>query len=201
MDNSSARFKVDTFNAMMLAFHEAKKTDSSYVVGGMYLDSILAPNSTKPSDDTKAVLASGTALILSDDGKTTANEVSIYDSDAKTGKGAYAWIYENAHRYGFVRASEAEGEENIFRYVGVAHANYMKNNNKTVAEYLEALQSRTANKPLSFSAKNAEDKNVSYRVYYLAGGDEKVVPADKDYTVSGDNMGGFIVTVDMTKKK
>ena len=193
---------LDAFNAMMLAFHEAKKADAGYQVERLYLDSNLAPKSTTPSADTKAVLGSGTGLILSDQPlNSTENEVTIYDSETNSGKGVYAWIYENAHRYGFVRASNAEGEENIFRYVGVAHANYMKNNNKTVAEYLEALQSRTANKPLSFSAKNAEDKSVSYRVYYLAGGDEKVVPTDKEYTVSGDNMGGFIVTVDMTKKK
>ena len=201
-DISLTQETLDAFNAMMLAFHEAQKDQSGYEVGRLYLDSNLAPKSVTPSADTKAVLQSGTGLILADQAmSSTDNEVSVYDSTTSTGKGVYAWIYDHAHEYGFVRASEAEGEENVFRYVGVVHATYLEDKGQTVAEYLETLTNRGVSKPLAVSVRGADNKNVNYQVYYLAGGEDKLVPEQYNYTVSGDNQGGFIVIVDRSTKK
>ena len=69
---------------------------------------------------------------------------------------------------------------------------YMDNNDKTLAEYLEILKSRSASKPLSVTVDNA-----SYNMYYSATA-EAVVPTKYSYTVSGDNMNGYIITVDKT---
>ena len=51
------------------------------------------------------------------------------DSDGKSqsilGNDEYEWIVDNAHKYGFVRISAKEGEQNIYRYVGLANAEYI----------------------------------------------------------------------------
>ena len=190
---------LDAFNAMVTDFHAAQKDAEDYAVGGLWLQSFLKPG-VELSEDVKALLESGYALILRDqylDG-------SIYDPETQTGVGVYQWIYENAHKYGFIRVSEAEGEEDIFRYVGVAHATYIKNTKSvaTVAEYLEVLKNKYSYKtPLPIQVKGADGKNVTYRVYYLASGSAMEVPQKYGYTVSGDNLGGYVVTVNTADVK
>ena len=116
------------------------------------------------------------------------------------------WIYQNAHKYGFV-VRYPEGKGNItgvtnytfcLRYVGVAHATYMYQNNLCLEEYLDLLKNSysSAATRLTISAADGFD----YDVYYVAASDSEVttidVPtSDFAYTVSGDNRGGFIVTV------
>ena len=133
--------------------------------------------------------------------RSNGSDISIYDSKNAKPVETYQWIYDNAHKYGFIQASDEEGKENVFRYVGVAHATYIVNNKLTLASYLETVKTRTASKPLSISVKDAENKTVTYRVYYLASDAEMVVPEKYVYTVSGDNMGGYIVTVDQSSAK
>ena len=188
---------LDAFHAMVQDFHEAQKADESYKVGGFWLQSLLRPG-VELSADTAAVVGSGYALIFFDQYL----DRSIYDSEAKTGVGVYKWIYENAHKYGFIRVSNAEGEENIFRYVGVAHATYIVNNKTTFAAYLETLKTKTSvSKSISIPVTDAKNQKVTYRVYYLASDAEITVPEKYSYTVSGDNMGGYIVTVDQSSAK
>lgn len=203
-DISLTQEALDAFNTMILAFHEANKNDSGYTAGKLYLDSNIAPKSTTLSASTKAAVASGTVLILSDQAlDSTENEATIYDTTANTGKGVYKWIYQNAYKYGFIRASSAEGEENVFRYVGTVHAQYMNEKGKTVAEYIEILKAKTAHNPLKITVKNASGDNEVYHVYYLTVGSESMfVPTNAAaYTVSGDNVGGYIVTVNTAALK
>ena len=116
------------------------------------------------------------------------------------------WFYQNCYKYGFV-VRYPEGKESItgvsnykhcFRYVGVAHATYMYQNNLCMEEYLDLLKNSysSAATRLTISAADGFD----YDVYYVAASDAEVttidVPtSDFAYTVSGDNRGGFIVTV------
>ena len=116
------------------------------------------------------------------------------------------WIYQNAHKYGFI-VRYPEGKENYtgvsgytycLRYVGVAHATYMYQNNLCMEEYLDLLKNSysTAATRLSISAADGSD----YDVYYVKASDSDIttidVPtSDFTYTISGDNRGGFIVTV------
>ncbi len=124
----------------------------------------------------------------------------------------YEWIFENAYKYGFVQlysapeANTAEGAEtaedntNIFRYVGTVHSNLMKDKKcDTLSEYLELLKTKTNFKT---HFRVTVDK-VTYEVYYLAQGGELLVPEKyKDsYTVSGNNVDGYIVTVCTTTSK
>ena len=119
----------------------------------------------------------------------------------------FGWIYKNAYKYGFINRYPAEKlavtgvdyEPYHFRYVGYPHAYYMYKNNLCLEEYLSALQGTTYEAPLEFKA----DDGAKYMVYYFpadaAETTKLTVPAEYTYTVSGDNMGGFIVTVKVGK--
>ena len=116
------------------------------------------------------------------------------------------WIYQNAHKYGFV-ARYPEGKEletgvsgytYCLRYVGVAHATYMYENNLCLEEYLDLLKNSYASAAMRLTIAAAD--GFDYDVYYVKASDSEIstidVPtSDFTYTVSGDNRGGFIVTV------
>lgn len=131
-----------------------------------------------------------------------------YDNLNKVAK--YDWLYANAHKYGFVvrypddtdakSFSTITGVDHyayVFRYVGVAHATYMFENNLCLEEYLELL--RTAHRHGN-SLKVGND----YEVYYTeatADATDVQVPTNFEYELSGDNMNGYIVTVFKSKSK
>ena len=114
------------------------------------------------------------------------------------------WVFENCYKYGFVirypdhksDKTGVSGYEYCFRYVGVAHATYIHQNNLCLEEYVELLK---ANHPASnHLAVNGADGNA-YEIYYVPAGSTELttmqVPKNYEYTISGDNIGGFIVTV------
>ena len=82
-----------------------------------------------------------------------------------------------------------------FRYVGVPHSIYMTKNNMVLEEYLDFLQKYTSNSPLYIK----DDEGNEWLIYYVAESNdyetEIPVPQDKEYSISGDNYSGFIVTV------
>ena len=114
------------------------------------------------------------------------------------------WIKQNAHKYGFIFRFPTNKHKitgyNIpwqMRYVGIAHATYMYQNNLCLEEYLQLLSDN--HRYLSNHLQvNAAD-GMTYEIFYVQGPEEGVlklpIPANRDYTVSGDNIGGFIVTV------
>ena len=119
--------------------------------------------------------------------------------------GTYNWLFDNCHRYGFV-IRYPEGKEEItgisdysdyFRYVGVAHATYMKDQDLCMEEYVEKLKDYDNEKPLEI--KGADGKY--YEVYYVAVDGSATVkhPTNYAYTVSGTNEGGVVVTVDRSQ--
>ena len=107
------------------------------------------------------------------------------------------WMAQNAYRYGFVRRY-AEDKTAItgisneawhFRYVGQPHATYMTQRNECLEEYLEDLRGHTSpSEPLE-----TEAAGHAYKVFYTS--EETIEEPDGEWTVSGDNAGGFIVTV------
>ena len=115
------------------------------------------------------------------------------------------WLNQHAHEYGFVLRYPADKSDktgiisdytNAYRYVGIAHATYMKNNALCLEEYVEYLKKNTNNEePLSITASGAE-----YQVYYVSckAGDKIKVPKN-DYTISGTNEGGVIITAKVSK--
>lgn len=116
--------------------------------------------------------------------------------------GAYAWFGENAANYGFVvRFPEGKdavtGEEArtyTYRYVGVPHAVYMTQNNLCLEEYIEQIKTYTSTNPLTVTAGTSQ-----YQIYYAAANPNAPtavpVPSNRAYTISGNNVDGFIVTV------
>lgn len=113
---------------------------------------------------------------------------------------AYDWISEHAAEYGFVvrfpeEKDEITGEESrsyTFRYVGVPHAIYMTEHDLCLEEYLEEIQQYTQENPLEITVDDA-----AYHVYYVpetVDGNTEFTTDSKEYTISGDNVGGFVVT-------
>lgn len=117
----------------------------------------------------------------------------------------FAWIYENAHKYGFIIRYPEECSDHTgfdsntrvhLRYVGVAHATYIYENGICLDEYLELLRTtyNSYDKPLTVTASGK-----TYEIYYasvIASPTSISVPKDHAYTVSGDNMNGLIITVE-----
>ena len=133
----------------------------------------------------------------------------IYKIDAPEYKSIYQWIYDNAYKYGFVlRYTEEKAsvtgvtnEPYHFRYVGLAHAEYMTKNGLCLEEYLDFIRdSHTKSSPLYFTGENGTE----YMIYYVPASTDNLtgisVPGENNagvkYTVSGDNKAGFIVTVE-----
>ena len=118
------------------------------------------------------------------------------------------WIYQNCYKFGFV-IRYPEGKESItgvsdyrhcLRYVGVAHATYMYQNGLCFEEYIELLKNNYSSSAKRLSIAAAD--GYTYEVYYQPTAGQDVVtldvPSNYNYTVSGDNRSGFIVTVKMT---
>lgn len=120
--------------------------------------------------------------------------------------GEYAWVAEHAAEYGFVQRYPEEKNEffddNVtsrrnaaFRYVGVAAAVYMKEHNLCLEEYLEVVKSYSIDNMLKVKSGAAE-----YGVYYIPANTSgtstsfDVPEGEQTYTISGNNMDGFVIT-------
>lgn len=125
----------------------------------------------------------------------------------------YEWLYKNAHKYGFIVRYPADTEEkaysemtgvknftNAFRYVGVAHATYMYNEGLCFEEYIELLKSSYVYGTAELTLKAG---NSNYVIYYVrSAGDltDIQVPAKYKYEISGNNIDGYIVTVNKSSR-
>lgn len=128
-------------------------------------------------------------------------DMGIYYDDGSpgqfSGSGNAQWMDENCQEYGFVRRFK-EDKVNVtgisneswhFRYVGIPHATYMNSQNLCLEEYIQYLRDNTTkDAPLTVTCG---DKG--YEIYSVK---ESTTEAPKgEYTVSGDNIDGYIVTV------
>ena len=131
----------------------------------------------------------------------TADGISYSLATAGEANPIYAWIYTNAAKYGFVlrypenktAVTGITNEPWHFRYVRRGHAAYMAENGLTLEEYIALLYKHGTSAPLTFAADG-----IRYAVFYVPAAGEQTeieLPAGADYTVSGDNDGGFIVTL------
>ncbi|MBP5236607.1 MAG: M15 family metallopeptidase [Clostridia bacterium] len=119
----------------------------------------------------------------------------------------FDWFMYASHTHGFILryASHKSGITGIsaepwhFRYVGVPHAYYMYANDLCLEEYIDLLRN------YSFESEHLvfrDDEETLWEVYYIpsSGSDrtELHVPASREYSVSGNNVDGFIVTARKT---
>ena len=147
--------------------------------------------------------------------RVLASNKTYADLNANT----HPWIYEHCHEYGFIQRypankvgqTQIENYGECFRYVGVAHATYIKQNNLCLEEYVKLLRDNhtsalgTDGKHLPIDTNG--DGAADYEVYYVPASTGAIAltsvpgPTDHAYTVSGDNIGGFIVTVHLNTAK
>ncbi len=127
-----------------------------------------------------------------------------------------AWMEANCADYGFIRRYDGAKFELTgildetwhFRYVGIPHAKYITENGLCMEEYLQMLREdyniETCEAPLTITVSGSGDDAAvdTYEVYYVpvsldSTTDIPVPKASdvKDVSISGDNMSGFIVTV------
>lgn len=125
------------------------------------------------------------------------------------GEGVYGWLIDNCADYGFV-LRYPDDKTNItsigyeawhFRYVGVPHAYFMNDHNLCLEEYIAGIQKYTFENGGLLIDKGDKGKWITYYVPKLEAFNTTEIPVPKncDYTISGDNIGGFIVTVDVTQ--
>lgn len=130
---------------------------------------------------------------------------AILATTAKEAEAYYAWLLNNCYRYGLILRYTPEKETVTgysaeswhFRYVGVPHAVYITSRDLALEEYLTELKTTSVDRRLSIETETGE----RYSVYYVpatSGETQVPVPEDKPYTLSGNNLDGFIVTVQET---
>lgn len=191
------REAFDAFNAMILAYYDATG-DESITVTSAYRSE--AEQAALTSSSVQAGYSDhhlGLSLAL----KSNSNGIVSSLSDNH-------WIYENGYKYGYIQRYP-EGKEdstldtqnytNCVRYVGIPHATYMHENDLSLEEYVALVKNYTYDGThLTVTADGA-----SYEIYYVAasnltdpsGVTQLPVPEGAEYSYSGNNTDGFIVTV------
>ncbi|MBR3971132.1 MAG: M15 family metallopeptidase [Ruminococcus sp.] len=122
------------------------------------------------------------------------------------GTGDFQWLNDNCHKYGFViryaadkeTITEYRSEPWHFRYVGIPHSKYMKENNLCLEEYIELL--RNAHPYSGEHLEVTDEFGAAYEIYFFPSDDAEEytnvpVPTGVKYDISGNNVDGFIVTV------
>ena len=165
-------------NKMLKAFYDAKKDDNLFISGAY---------DTSKIDDQDAIYSSGETIALSYFHDYAAN--GINDQRTIAGVDTYKWIYANAHKYGFVAVSSNSNE---FRYIGVTHATAMKTKGLSLNNYLKQLKNATPDSPMQLDASG------SHIAYYCPIDDVKI-PKNYSYEISGNNVDGVIITVNISK--
>ncbi|WP_298702390.1 D-alanyl-D-alanine carboxypeptidase family protein [uncultured Ruminococcus sp.] len=200
---------VDALNRMLEDFYVAKNHSDIIVISGYR----TKDQQQKLYDEDLAQTGESTSTRVALPGHSEHEsgyslDVSLYEDGVQSdydGTGDYSWIDENCDHYGYIlryAADKAEitgiqAEPWHYRYVGEPHATYMKENNLCLEEYLTQLKDYTSDNRLQIVNWDGE----IYEVYYVAAdmaadSTYVLVPPDQDYTISGNNSDGFIITVD-----
>lgn len=122
-------------------------------------------------------------------------------SGSYDGTGEYAWINSHCQEYGYVvRYDQAKAEITKvydepwhFRYVGIPHATKMTELGYCLEEYTDYLKGFPyEGQHLTISCAEGD-----YEVWYCEGS-QAYLPDKAEYTVSGNNVDGLIVTCKIT---
>lgn len=138
-----------------------------------------------------------TGLVM-DLGIITSDGSKFFDAS-----GDHIWVNQNCYKYGFV-VRYPESKKDItkiihepwhYRYVGPVHAAVMEEKGFCLEEYIDFLRKY----PFEGEHLKTTVDGKDYEIYFVsAGGDtvEVPVPKEKEYTISGNNVDGFIVTAE-----
>jgi len=114
-----------------------------------------------------------------------------------TGTGATAWFFRNSANFGFIRRypenrfqiTQVVYEPWHYRFVGLPHSKIIHENNWVLEEYIERIRNYTLEEPFEF-----EHDGILYEIFFVTG-TEVPIPLNSEFVISGNNIDGFIVTV------
>ena len=133
-------------------------------------------------------------------------DIGIYTDDGDSydfrGEGEYGYINENCYKFGFIVRYLEEKTEYTgiadepwhFRYLGAPHAEIITKYGLCMEEYISFLKAFSAD-GTQFTFKTFDGD--AYVIYFVKSEGETTnvpVPLEGEYTVSGNNIDGFIVT-------
>ena len=138
-------------------------------------------------------------------------DLSLTTEEDYDGTGDYAWIDEHCAEYGLIlrypemltATTGIQYEPWHYRYVGSPHASVIMNNGLCLEDYLELVKRQYPYDGEHMIVTDFDGK--IYEIFYYpkdSAEDSTQVPVPSgglSYTVFGDNVGGFIVTVDTGK--
>lgn len=135
-------------------------------------------------------------------GNTIDLAVTAYGTPvAFDGNDAEGWIVDNCYNYGYI-VRYPRGKETLtghsfcpwhLRYVGQPHSALMAEKGLCLEEYVEFLKGYSYENKLIYSFNDVE-----YEIYTSNAASEAAsarVPVSGNYTISGDNIGTYIITV------
>ncbi len=134
-------------------------------------------------------------------------DFSLYDGTDYDGTGIYSWIDEHCAEYGLILRypedktdlTEIMYESWHYRYVGVPHASVIMDKGLCLEEYIDLV------KEYSFEGEHlmaSDASGKSYEIYYCpadSSQESTLVPVPNDtenYTIQGNNVDGFIITIE-----
>ncbi|MBE6622530.1 MAG: D-alanyl-D-alanine carboxypeptidase family protein [Ruminococcaceae bacterium] len=209
--SSSYKIGGTRISLQLKVIHEMNKMMDAFEAATGMKDAIIQPgNAYRSFDDQKKLYdknPTSAAVPGSSDYHTGAsflfqiyNEVGISPMSSRSES---IWLKENAHDYGFTFRFPADKKHITgysvpwqMRYVGISHATYMYDKFLCLEEYLAFLSEKHkyAGEHLFVECGDG----YIYEVFYVEGATEGViqvpVPKNREYTVSGDNQKGFVVS-------
>ena len=204
-EDSAKPILIDKLNLMIEGFYAATNKQDINIISGFRTRELQ--QRLYDEGDAEYVARPG----FSEHETGYAVDLGLYDGEYSSqfdGTGEYEWISQNCYKYGFILRYPLgmEGLTQInyepwhYRYIGSPHAYYIWQNGICLEEYIELMRMYPFNgEHLVISDYNGD----VYEIYYAskdtaAEFTEVAVPNNKPYTISGDNIGGFIVTVKMS---
>lgn len=211
MDVKLTKDCVTALNAMTTAFFNETGHEDLQIISGYRTKAYQKKLFDKDTADKNAPISDRVAEPGHSEHETgLAFDVNIYKKGVTEdfdGTGDYAWLAEHCAEYGFivrypedkVEITKFSYEPWHFRYVGKAHAIYMRDHNLCLEEYLEEIKQYTYE---SEHLQTTDQFGFLCETFYVPAPEdtsaviEIPVPAEQKFTVSGNNMDGFIVTVE-----
>jgi D-alanyl-D-alanine carboxypeptidase len=215
MDISMHADAITPLNDMLDAFYAETGHDEVLIVDGyrtqeqqqLLYDEDLEQNGT---DTSTLVAVPG----HSEHETGFALDFSLFFADGTSGDydgtGDYAWINEHCADYGYILRYPEEKTDLTgiqyepwhYRYVGRPHAYYIMESGLCLEEYIDLLRDYSAESPLEI----VDSDGAAYAVYYVEADTDASVTyvsllPDHPYTISGNNVDGFIVTVDLEETR
>ena len=179
---------AEALNNMMAAYNEATGL-SDFIVYGTN-DTYTGDGSSCPEYFPESAAGNTIDLALNAGGSIIAFDG--YDTEG--------WIIDNCEKYGFIvrypKGKEAKTKHDFcpwhLRYVGGVHAAIMDEKDMCLEEYIDFLKGFSFDKSFSYAYNG-----VNYEIYTSPAknsAEPARVPVSGTYTVSGDNIGTFIIT-------